>query len=118
MQGIAPKVRLANNHQLQFSKDAMDSHANAQTAQLSLNKLERFFVWLSGASPKILANCPESEQKKHAALGGAVLIPALLAIVTASFLLYTLNFSHYVIVPVSLLWSCMILLMDRALLAT
>lgn len=83
-----------------------------------MNKLERFFIWLSGVSPKILASCPESEQKKHAALGGAVLIPALLAIVTASFLLYTLNFSKYAIVPVALLWSGMILLMDRALLAT
>ncbi len=91
---------------------------NASEAQLSVNKLERFFIWLSGVSPKILATCPESEQKKHAALGGTVLIPALLAIVTASFLLYTLNFSRYVIVPVALVWSCMILLMDRALLAT
>ena len=87
-------------------------------AKLSVNKLERLFIWLSGVSPKILATCPESEQKKHAALGGTVLIPALLAIVTASFLLYTLNFSVYAIVPVALLWSCMILLMDRALLAT
>ena len=84
----------------------------------SVNKLERFFIWLSGVSPRILAGCPESEQKKHAALGGVVLIPALLAIVTASFLLYTLNFSVYTIAPVALLWSCMVLLMDRALLAT
>ena len=91
---------------------------NSPEAKLSVNKLETFFIWLSGVSPKILATCPESEQKKHAALGGAVLIPALLAIVTASFLLYTLNFSVYVIVPVALLWSGMILLMDRALLAT
>jgi hypothetical protein len=87
-------------------------------AKLAVNKLEMLFIWLSGVSPKILATCPESEQKKHAALGGTVLIPALLAIVTASFLLYTLNFSIYTIVPVALLWSCMILLMDRALLAT
>ena len=87
-------------------------------AKLSVNKIEMLFIWLSGVSPKILATCPESEQKKHAALGGTVLIPALLAIVTASFLLYTLNFSIYTIVPVALLWSCMILLMDRALLAT
>ena len=91
---------------------------NSPEAKLSVNKLETFFIWLSGVSPKILATCPESEQKKHAALGGTVLIPALLAIVTASFLLYTLNFSVYVIVPVALLWSGMILLMDRALLAT
>lgn len=90
----------------------------AQQPVLSVNKLEQFFIWLSGSSPRILATCPESEQKKHAALGGAVLIPALLAIVTASFLLYTLNFSIYAIVPVALLWSGMILLMDRALLAT
>ena len=88
---------------------------NSPEAKLSVNKLETFFIWLSGVSPKILATCPESEQKKHAALGGTVLIPALLAIVTASFLLYTLNFSVYVIVPVALLWSGMILLMDRAL---
>ena len=91
---------------------------NSPEANLSVNKLETFFIWLSGVSPKILATCPESEQKKHAALGGTVLIPALLAIVTASFLLYTLSFSVYVIVPVALLWSGMILLMDRALLAT
>lgn len=91
---------------------------NSPEAKLSVNKLERLFIWLSGVSPKILATCPESEQKKHAALGGTVLIPALLAIVTASFLLYTLNFSVYVIIPVALIWSCMILLMDRALLAT
>ncbi|HEY5138621.1 MAG TPA: DUF4407 domain-containing protein, partial [Methylococcales bacterium] len=91
---------------------------NSSEGELSVNKLERFFIWLSGVSPKILATCPESEQKKHAALGGTVLIPALLAIVTASFLLYTLNFSVYAIVPVALIWSCMIMLMDRALLAT
>lgn len=95
-----------------------DSKNNSPEAKLSVNKLERFFIWLSGVSPKILATCPESEQKKHAALGGTVLIPALLAIVTSSFLLHTLNFSVYVIVPVALLWSCLILLMDRALLAT
>ena len=95
-----------------------DVRNNVTEAKLSVNKLERLFIWLSGVSPKILATCPESEQKKHAALGGTVLIPALLAIVTASFLLYTLNFSVYAIVPVALIWSCMILLMDRALLAT
>ena len=95
-----------------------DIKNNSPEAMLSVNRLEIFFIWLSGVSPKILATCPESEQKKHAALGGTVLIPALLAIVTASFLLYTLNFSVYVIVPVALIWSCMILLMDRALLAT
>ncbi|MEY3287775.1 MAG: hypothetical protein RLZZ419_17 [Pseudomonadota bacterium] len=95
-----------------------DLKNNSPEAKLSVNKLEIFFIWLSGVSPRILATCPESEQKKHAALGGTVLIPALLAIVTASFLLYTLNFSTYIIVPVALIWSCMILLMDRALLAT
>jgi hypothetical protein len=95
-----------------------DLRHNSSEAKLSVNKLERLFIWLSGVSPGILATCPESEQKKHAALGGTVLIPALLAIVTASFLLYTLNFSTYIIVPVALVWSCMILLMDRALLAT
>ncbi|WP_262965180.1 DUF4407 domain-containing protein [Methylobacter psychrophilus] len=95
-----------------------DLRNNSSEAKLSVNKLERLFIWLSGVSPGILATCPESEQKKHAALGGTVLIPALLAIVTASFLLYTLNFSTYIIVPVALVWSCMILLMDRALLAT
>ena len=64
---------------------------NSPEAMLSVNKLEKFFIWLSGVSPKILATCPESEQKKHAALGGTVLIPALLAIVTSSFLLLHLK---------------------------
>lgn len=86
--------------------------------KLSVNALERFFIWLSGSSPKILASCPESEQKKHAALGGAVLIPAFLALITVSFFLYTLSFGLFTIVLVAILWSAMILLMDRALLAT
>ena len=120
--------RFAKDHGFDFSVEEFRHFTNAPEipnlnndlpeAKLSVNTLERFFIWLSGVSPKILATCPESEQKKHAALGGTVLIPALLAIVTASFLLYTLNFSVYVIVPVALIWSCMILLMDRALLAT
>ncbi len=101
-----------------FEVSMEDLKNNSPKAGLSVNKLERLFIWLSGVSPSILATCPESEQKKHAALGGTVLIPALLAIVTASFLLYTLNFSIYTIAPVALLWSCMVLLMDRALLAT
>jgi len=65
--------------------DNTDLKNNLPEAKFSVNKLERFFIWLSGVSPRILRTCPESEQKKHAALGGTVLIPALLAIVTASF---------------------------------
>jgi len=45
-----------------------DSKNYSPEARLSINKLERVFIWLSGVSPKILATCPESEQKKHAAL--------------------------------------------------
>ncbi len=85
---------------------------------LSVSGLEKFFIWLSGVSPKILATCPESEQKRQAALGGAVLIPAVFATITSAFLLHTLNFSTFVIVPVSLLWAMIVLLMDRALLST
>lgn len=99
---------------LQPQADSLSSNA----PRLTVNKLERAFIALSGSSPRILASCPESEQKKHAALGGAVLVPAFLALLTVSFFLYTLNFSSYTIVLVALVWAGIILLMDRALLAT
>lgn len=90
-----------------------------QQPALSVNSLERFFIWLSGASPKILATCPDSEQKKHAALGGTVLIPALFSTVTSSFLLFSLgDFDNITIILIAVLWMLIVLLMDRALLAT
>lgn len=99
-------------------RDRFDCRRAAGEREKNAGVLERAFIWLSGSSPSMLATCPESEQKKHAALGGAVLVPALLALITVPFFLHTLNFRPAVIAPAAVLWSAMILLMDRALLAS
>jgi len=82
------------------------------------NRLQSFFIWLSGASPAILATCPESETKWQAALGASVLIPTLFAVIASSFALYSINTGIQFIIPVSLIWAFIILTMDRALLAS
>lgn len=81
-------------------------------------KLDSFFFWLSGTNPETLARCPSSEQMKHAALGMSVLIPIFSATISSMFILYKLNSPIYFMIPISILWALIILIMDRSLLAT
>lgn len=118
-------VAFARSHGFEFSLEdylMFNNGVNGSTqntvARLSVGVLERLFIWLAGASPKILASCPESEQKRQASLGGAILITALFASVMASILLHTLNFSPVAIIFGALVWATIILLMDHALLST
>lgn len=103
-------------------QSSAESFRNTDTSQpkpkLSVGPLEKFFIWLAGASPIILASCPDSEQRKQAAVGGTILIPALMSIIMSSFLLSTLGASVPIRIVVSALWMIIILMMDRALIAT
>jgi hypothetical protein len=80
--------------------------------------LSAFFIWLSGSSERELAACPEWERGKHMAFGATVLVPCLFAFIAASYALSTISTDPRVIYPVALVWSFIILTIDRALLAS
>ncbi|RBP37290.1 uncharacterized protein DUF4407 [Roseimicrobium gellanilyticum] len=80
--------------------------------------LTRLFFWLSGASDESLAECPAWERRKYVAFGATVLVPSAFAAVAAAYALSTLTDDWRVIAAVSLVWSFIILTVDRALLAT
>ena len=83
-----------------------------------LHRLERVFFWLSGAATDSLEACPAWERRKYVAFGATVLVPSLFALMSSAYAISTLTDNWYVIAPVSLIWSFIILTVDRALLAT
>lgn len=83
-----------------------------------LHRLERVFFWLSGAATDSLESCPAWERRKYVAFGATVLVPSLFALMSAAYAISTLTDNWWVIAPVSLIWSFIILTVDRALLAT
>ncbi|NNM31385.1 MAG: DUF4407 domain-containing protein, partial [Akkermansiaceae bacterium] len=82
------------------------------------NGVKRVFFWLSGAGTAELEQCPEWEQRKYVAFGATVLVPTLFAFVACAYALSTISTDWRIIVPVALVWSFIILTVDRALLAT
>ena len=83
-----------------------------------LDRLERVFFWLAGASSDNLDACPAWERRKYVAFGATVLVPSTFAIIACAYALSTLTDNWLVITPVSLVWAFIILTVDRALLAT
>lgn len=83
-----------------------------------LDRLERVFFWLSGASADNLDTCPAWERRKYVAFGATVLVPCTFATIACAYALSTLTDNWLVISAVSLVWAFIILTVDRALLAT
>lgn len=80
--------------------------------------IKRIFFWLSGAGTETLENCPNWEQRKYVAFGATVLVPCVFAFIACAYALSTLTDNPRVIYPVALVWSFIILTIDRALLAS
>ncbi len=80
--------------------------------------LSRIFIWLSGASDINLADCPPWERRKYVAFGATVLVPCAFALMASAYAVSTLTDNWFVISVVALVWSFIILTVDRALLAT
>ncbi len=83
-----------------------------------IDRIERVFFWLSAASSDNLDACPAWERRKYVAFGATVLVPSTFAIIACAYALSTLTDNWLIIAPVSLVWSFIILTVDRALLAT
>jgi hypothetical protein len=84
----------------------------------TIDRLERVFFWLAGASADNLDACPAWERRKYVAFGATVLVPSTFAIIACAYAISTLTDNWFVIGAVSLVWSFIILTVDRALLAT
>ncbi|WP_045222483.1 DUF4407 domain-containing protein [Desulfonatronum thioautotrophicum] len=80
--------------------------------------LKHMFFWLSGAGTATLEQCPNWEQRKYVAFGATVLVPCLFAFIAAAFAISTLTDDALKIYPIALLWSFIILAIDRALLSS
>ncbi len=83
-----------------------------------LDRLERVFFWLSGASTDTLESCPAWERRKYVAFGATVLVPSAFALIASAYAIGTLTDKWEYIIPVACVWSFIILTVDRALLAT
>lgn len=84
----------------------------------TLDRLERVFFWLAGASSDNLDACPAWERRKYVAFGATVLVPSTFATIACAYALSTLTDNWFIIGAVSLVWAFIILTVDRALLAT
>jgi hypothetical protein len=84
----------------------------------TLDRIERVFFWLSGASSDNLDACPAWERRKYVAFGATVLVPSTFASIACAYALSTLTDNWLIIGIVSLVWAFIILTVDRALLAT
>jgi hypothetical protein len=80
-------------------------------------RFERAFIWLSGASAETLEDCPSWERRKYVAFGATVLVPSTFALIASAYAIGTLTDNWAYIAPVAVVWSFIILTVDRALLA-
>lgn len=78
----------------------------------------RFFFWLSGAGTATLEKCPEWEQRKYVAFGATVLVPCSFAFIACAYALSTLTSEWRISFGVAAVWACIIMAIDRALLAS
>lgn len=84
-------------------------------------KFNRFLIWCAGSDANLLQECPKSEQIKHQGYGMLVLIPAILALISMSFALSTLEALHgkpYYYLAGGLLWALIIFAFDRFIVST
>lgn len=82
------------------------------------NRFKSIFFWLSGAGTDTLEMCPGWEQRKYVAFGATVLVPCLFAFIASAYAVSTLTADPLVIYTVAVVWSFIILSIDRALLAS
>ena len=80
--------------------------------------LKHVFFWLSGAGTDTLETCPKWEQRKYVAFGATLLVPCLFAFIACSYAVSTVCSNYFIVFPVALVWSFIILTIDRALIVS
>ena len=80
--------------------------------------VKHLFFWLSGAGTETLESCPNWEQRKYVAYGATLLVPCLFAFIACAYALSTVCSNYFIIFPVALVWSFIVLTIDRALIVS
>lgn len=83
-----------------------------------MKSINRFFIWCSGASNTLLAECPESEQKKYGAIGATVLFTSIFAFVASSYALFSVFFNMPLALALGAFWAMVIFNLDRWIVST
>ncbi|MAY82900.1 MAG: hypothetical protein CMP59_02095 [Flavobacteriales bacterium] len=85
------------------------------------NIFERFFLFCAGSDTDLLRYCRRSEQIKHMGFGSLVLVPAILALVSMSYALSTLEGIQdklWLALLGGFVWSLIIFAFDRFIVST
>ncbi|MGB0175962.1 MAG: DUF4407 domain-containing protein [Owenweeksia sp.] len=83
--------------------------------------MERFLIWCAGSDQSILDHCPQGERHKHIGFGTLVLIPAILAFVSMTYALSTVEAlagSLFWCYLGGLIWALVIFSFDRFIVST
>ncbi|MCZ4410784.1 DUF4407 domain-containing protein [Cryomorphaceae bacterium 1068] len=91
-----------------------------QTRQ-EFTAMERFFLFCSGSDIDLLKQCRRAEQIKHMGFGSLVLVPAVLALVSMSYALSTLEGLQdklWLAILGGFVWSLIIFAFDRFIVST
>ena len=84
-------------------------------------KISNFFIWCAGSDTELLSHCSQKERNKHIGFGTLVLVPAILAFVSMSFALSTVeliaekSFLYYL---GGIVWALIIFSFDRFIVST
>ncbi|MBL4706895.1 MAG: DUF4407 domain-containing protein [Flavobacteriales bacterium] len=84
-------------------------------------KISNFFIWCAGSDTDLLSHCSQKERNKHIGFGSLVLIPAVLAFVSMSYALSTiqgLGNSPFIYYLGGLVWALIIFSFDRFIVST
>ncbi|RFC44016.1 MAG: protein of unknown function DUF4407/DUF4407 [Verrucomicrobia bacterium] len=108
--------RKLNNEKLK----RLRTERRLEDEQLRAHRRDEFNLgaWLAGASMEDLRHCSATERQKVCATGYTVLVPTIFSLLSASYATSTLTTNPYVIGLVAVAWAVIILLVDRAIIAT
>ena len=84
-------------------------------------KVKDFFIWCAGSDTNLLARCSMAEKNKHIGFGTLVLVPAILAFVSMSYALSTLDMlDDYPLLSLfgGAIWAFIIFSFDRFIVST
>lgn len=83
--------------------------------------LGNFFIWCAGSDKQLLSKCSNSERNKHIGYGTLVLVPAILAFVSMSYALSTVNGIEkmpWLSYLGGIIWALIIFSFDRFIVST
>jgi len=83
--------------------------------------IANFFIWCAGTDKSILSKCSDAERTKHIGYGTLVVIPALLAFISMSYAISTLDIvanDKIIIYSIGAIWGFVIFSFDRFIVST